>query len=396
MPTTADTEGRDLEGGTRLPDTPPSPVNNIQRTASATSVVSDTANEETPLLAKAAATVHVDPEVIKWVGILLCLVLLVGGGVSMGMYVEGWRFLTALYVVVQLITTIGYGDFEIKHDSMRLFVCFMVLGCLVVLAFLSNILMETMAQKQFDRLAEEIEAVHMNIRNSATGSQSAASYSSQGSDDDATPRHSDDRKKKLHKVVNLLIATVPAMTDITFGTIFYGTYEACACGYGRTEIPGCREDDYKTCVETGGHVKTYLTAFYMAVITLTTVGIGDFSPRTKLGRAVAIPWILIGVASMAHWLKELAAFFFETEMGRKQLDSEVDKKTFDEIDKDGSGTLSRAEYRGFILVKHGFVSQDLLDKIDLNYDKLDPNGDEEVTFDMIQKAQKRKKTQKLQ
>jgi hypothetical protein len=322
---------------------------------------------------------------------------MIGSGVFMGMYIEGWRFLTSLYVVVQLMTTIGYGDFAITHNSMRLFVCAMVLCSLVIISFVANILGDYMTKRHFDRLAGAIEELEERVRTSGLGSRSLAeSFTSHGELGDDVESQGDGAEHRrsitFHKAINLLIATVPATTDILFGTLFYGTYEACACGYGRSAIPGCREDEgYDVCVETGGYVKTYLTAFYMAVITLTTVGIGDFSPRTKLGRALAVPWILIGVGSMAHWLKELSSFFFETEMAAKELNEEVDRQMFDQIDKDGSGTLSRAEYRGFILVKHGFVSQEVLEKIDRNYDRLDLSGEEEVSFEMIQAAQKRQK-----
>lgn len=361
-------------------------------------------DENTPLLAKVSRTCHMDPDTVKWCYIGFALFLLIGSGVCMGMYVEGWRFLTSLYVVVQLITTIGYGDFAITHNSMRLFVCAMVLCSLVIVSFVANILGEYLTKKHFDRLAAAVEELESRVRTSGLHSRSISSFAgtNSGRSDDGEespsdgadpPRHS----ATFHKAINLIIATVPATTDILFGTLFYGTYEACACGYGRSAIPGCVEDEgYDVCVETGGYVKTYLTAFYMAVITLTTVGIGDFSPRTKLGRAVAVPWILIGVGSMAHWLKELSAFFLETEMAAKELNEDVDRETFNRIDTDGSGTLSRAEYRGFILVKHGFVSQDLLDKIDRNYDKLDLTGDEEVSYDMIQAAQKQQKERQTQ
>ena len=37
------------------------------------------------------------------------------------------------------------------------------------------------------------------------------------------------------------------------------------------------------CAETGGNVKTLVDAVYMAVISFSTVGFGDFTPDTKAG-----------------------------------------------------------------------------------------------------------------
>lgn len=39
----------------------------------------------------------------------------------------------------------------------------------------------------------------------------------------------------------------------------------------------------------------WLDSFYFTVITLSTVGYGDFSPQTDLGKLFTIPFIFIGV-----------------------------------------------------------------------------------------------------
>jgi voltage-gated potassium channel Kch len=40
---------------------------------------------------------------------------------------------------------------------------------------------------------------------------------------------------------------------------------------------------------------SYLDAFYFTIITLTTVGYGDFSPQTDLGKIFSMLYILIGL-----------------------------------------------------------------------------------------------------
>ena len=40
---------------------------------------------------------------------------------------------------------------------------------------------------------------------------------------------------------------------------------------------------------------SYLDAFYFTVITLTTVGYGDFSPQTNLGKLFSVLYILLGL-----------------------------------------------------------------------------------------------------
>ena len=40
---------------------------------------------------------------------------------------------------------------------------------------------------------------------------------------------------------------------------------------------------------------TWLDSFYFSIITLTTIGYGDFSPQTTIGKLFTILYILIGI-----------------------------------------------------------------------------------------------------
>ena len=48
-------------------------------------------------------------------------------------------------------------------------------------------------------------------------------------------------------------------------------------------MEGCLDGD--NCTETGGVQLSFEDAFYMGVITFSTVGFGDFSPKSELGRS---------------------------------------------------------------------------------------------------------------
>ncbi|CAJ1341161.1 unnamed protein product, partial [Effrenium voratum] len=56
----------------------------------------------------------------------------------------------------------------------------------------------------------------------------------------------------------------------------------------------------KRCVASGGSKKTIIVAIYMAVVTFSTVGFGDFVPRSELGRLLACVWMVLGVLAFVR------------------------------------------------------------------------------------------------
>jgi voltage-gated potassium channel len=53
---------------------------------------------------------------------------------------------------------------------------------------------------------------------------------------------------------------------------------------------------------------SWLDSFYFSVITLTTVGYGDFSPQTAVGKLFTIVYIILGLGLLSSFILLLADF----------------------------------------------------------------------------------------
>jgi potassium channel subfamily K len=68
----------------------------------------------------------------------------------------------------------------------------------------------------------------------------------------------------------------------------------------------------------------YLDAVYWADVTLFTVGFGDYSVSTNLGRALLMPYALVGVISLGLVIGSIRSLMIER--GRRQMDARIEEK----------------------------------------------------------------------
>ena len=63
---------------------------------------------------------------------------------------------------------------------------------------------------------------------------------------------------------------------------------------------------------------SYLDAFYFSIITLTTVGYGDFSPQTTEGKLFTILYIIIGISIILTFIDTVYHHFEKSERVRRR------------------------------------------------------------------------------
>jgi potassium channel subfamily K len=344
--------------------------------------------EASPLIVKrGAAAKQADSdsqsERRRWLVLGVASLALVVVGVVAGMFIEGWQMLTALYFVIQIVTTIGYGDVTPTADITKVFTAIYVLCSLVIIANFFHLFTEYMVRVQSDFIRKRLRAMEKMVfhNNNHGATNTDTQVMTEGMHEEMRTRHGAFQK--------MAAATVAAVLSIIFGMIFYATYEACSCSYGKTLVKGCSTASYDTCKSTGGNVHTWSTAFYMSVVTLTTVGFGDHTPSSRLGRGIGVVWMLTGVASVANWVFKLTEYFLQERLDKQllQKQEEVTQASFQEIDRNGDGRIDRDEYRTYILLKHGLISRADLDIIDSHFNMLDRERTGAVTWDAVEKAQ---------
>jgi len=277
-------------------------------------------------------------------------------GVAVLHFVEGWTLVSALYVIAQVVTTIGYGDITVTSDGMRLFMSFYTLWCLVLVAYALN----TAVQNIVSRQMEQLKVRMTDVEEGHTESEIEA-------------------KERWEALYSVLCSGAIFLLHILLGTIVYGLID-------RTPADCELEANGKCHENSGSKAPNLIEAFYMSIITLSTVGFGDYSPKSFYGRLFGLCWMCTGIASTASFINSLQQYIFNAKQDFREHET-MGKEVFDQMDVDKSGYLTKGEFRTFILVKHGIVSQEMVNLIDHKYNLIDVKRTNKVTFDMVQRWQ---------
>lgn len=273
------------------------------------------------------------------------------------------NFVSALYLVVQIITTVGYGDIVDRGASMRLFMSFYI--------FIGNILTSLVIT---ERLQAIVRSSHDVLKMQAISTMVTPNA------DGRRPMPTSEEYSKHKRVV---VALGIYLLFILAGTVYFGQVHKCSCPMGSAHH--CSSGaDISECIDSGGHERTLLDGFYMSVVTLTSVGFGDEVPQSVEGRLLASVWMLLGVASMANFIGEMARAIMIHNMN-KLADRGISQELFNIIDADGSGLLSKFEFTTYMLVKYGLVSEEDLQTLCAEFEKFDKDGSGTLSYAEVER-----------
>ena len=256
----------------------------------------------------------------------------------------GWTVTEVVYFSFATITTVGYGDFNGSNDPGTMlftaFFAFIGVGLIsLAVGELVVALDELRAQSQrlmIDKMSADIASGVLAAAAKQSGLQRFIEWS------------------KSSTWTRLVRMGVPVMLiGISGGLILIWT-EPEESGIMTTDDP-------------------FTTSFYVSVITALSVGYGDFSPTSDIGRGLFIAFIPFSVVFMFSALDELNA---TVRAMRTTVKVEVvDIKEILLMDESGDAQVDIMEYVMYMLKCTGQVDRGIVEGLENQFKALDASGD---------------------
>lgn len=250
---------------------------------------------------------------------------------------EGERtlsFIDALYFCIVTLTTVGYGDLTPDGNTAKLFTCaFVFVGFSLV-----GLLLGSAANFLFDKQERMLIKALSGNENNVDLSQDQTQF------------------------WKVTVAGVVVLFLFTIGVIVLITVEEMS----------------------------FIEAFYCVCVTVTTLGYGDKSFNTAIGRSFAAVWILVSTISVAQFFLYIAEL--RTESRRHSLVHWVlTRKTtpsdLQAADIDNDGVVSAAEFVLYKLHEIGTIQEEEVAQILKEFDRLDVDNSGKLSLRDLHSAQ---------
>lgn len=288
-------------------------------------------------------------------------------------HLEGINYLEGLYLSVITFTTVGFGDLAPKDDKGRVFTCFFIALALLGVAQLVDIVFDYLIaeRKLVEKKAifrswfhEDEDEDDNNNSNTEDRLPSAMTDEDGGAQDEALVEASRQNAQRW-ELLKSFGSSVSYMLGVIFvGVLFYSFVV----------------DDFDL-----------VESFYLSTMTVTTVGYGDIVPQTDESRLFTGFYAVFGTIAFGR----AVGYFIETLGSQRDLEkhekllsaSALDYETWQSANADGTNRVTKVEFVYMRLLQMGLIDENVRQKIEDQFDRMDRNHDGNLTIEDIVRAQ---------
>lgn len=269
--------------------------------------------------------------------LFLTLLLLAIGVLAYSFIFERWSILSSLYFTTVILTTVGYGDLTPSSPAGKLFAAVFALGGIVILGLALGVVGSRLVEAEIqytekmkakttraleaaftvrsrhgrDRRGSYLDSANQPLLPKQDSEHSLSSlesldsvgsrdsmYSMQSATDGVPYRSQTRRKRQSHLQLHSF------WTDLRYDIMQgFNVIQRYLPGF----LPMLIGAFIMARLEEWG----WVDAVYYCVVTATTIGFGDLSPKHSLSKLFAVLFIPIAVAAMGYILGSLASFIVE-------------------------------------------------------------------------------------
>ena len=282
---------------------------------------------------------------------------------------EYWSIKNSIYFSVVTFTTVGYGDLKPQTDGGKLFCCVFALSGIGIIGIALGYIGQNLVQAQVMALEKTQKRLSSKDKIASDDNEENSSITETVKDDFVNEETVSMPKQNLLKTIALFVCPIVAMTAL--GSFVVGYSEGW----------------------------DWVDSLYWCIITGTTVGFGDLTPRNENMKWFSVIFIPLSVGVISASLGRIANIFVEKEIAKankRLLNREVTLEDLEEMNADGDGEVSLLEFVEHMLKSMHKVDQTLLDELHKQFEHLDADGSGGLQQDDIEILTERKLSERRQ
>lgn len=285
-------------------------------------------------------------------GLLAVLAYLAVGVFAYHYAFEKWSIVDSLYFACVCFSTVGYGDLAPQTVGGKIFTCFFGFAGISLLGAAVATIGSKLIQAEADTVKIAQSESRKRILQLYDKMPRLRSAKNKGDDTGLA----EEARKEYVALPRLPQAVVDAWKTLRW--LGQSLLVVAAGGLIMGRVEGW----------------SIVDSLYYALITASTIGLGDFAPVTRAGRLTALLLIPMIVAAAGEILASIGLSLIERRQKKifsEQLERGLTSDHLKAMDANGDGKVGRDEYVFFMLMEMGLVNKQEIDDLFDQFERLD-------------------------